>query len=54
MAAYCAKCDTTVEADDMDSPLHKRGCPRQTEHERIAELEEALRLARYEIDRVIG
>lgn len=47
----CSKCG--VKADDGTGRSHRHPCPRQTDHERIKELEEALTLARYEINRAL-
>jgi hypothetical protein len=49
--ATCSKCG--AEAPTIGDLRHNRDCPWQTPHERIKELEEGLRLARYEINRVL-
>lgn len=49
--AKCPHCE--AEAENYGDLRHRNACPRQTDHERIKELEEALTLARYEINRVL-
>jgi hypothetical protein len=48
----CPVCEYDDEGE-LEAPSHQRSCPRQSQHERIKELEEALRLARFEINRVL-
>jgi len=49
--ATCPHCE--AEAETFADLRHRNGCPRQSDRERIKELEEALTLARYEINRVL-
>lgn len=48
----CPKCEFDNEGVEGVRD-HQKRCPRQSQGERIKELEEALTLARYEINRVL-
>lgn len=48
----CPQCEFDDEGE-REGRHHQKCCPRQTQRERIKELEEALTLARFEINRVL-
>ena len=47
----CSQCAADPEINGGRD--HRHWCPRQSDHERIKELEEALILSRYEINRAL-
>lgn len=47
----CPRCG--ADPENNGGRNHRHWCPSQSDHERIKELEEALILARYEINRVL-